>query len=158
MTGPTGPAGPTGATGATGATGSSGAVGAKAALVSTAVATSSTSYTDLTNSIGPAVAVTVPASGAVLVTITGGILSSYNGEMGAMGFALTGTNISSATDARALRWTGRNELETFQSSATFYISGLTAGSTTFTAKYKTETGGSKNTTFSNRNIIVIPLP
>ena len=127
-------------------------------MVSTAVATTSTSYADLSNSAGPFVSVTVPSSGAVLVTITGGITSNYNGEQGSMGFAISGASTVAASDARALRWTGRNDAETFQASATFYVTGLTPGTTNFTAKYRTETGGTKNSTFSNRNIIVIPVP
>ena len=147
-----------GDTGATGAAGTSGAIGAKGAVVSTSVSTTSTSYTDLSNSSGPFVSVTVPASGTVLVTVTGGIASNYNGEMGYMGFAISGASTASASDARSLRWTGRNETETFQASATFYVTGLTAGTTNFTAKYRTESGGTHNSTFSNRNIIVIPVP
>jgi hypothetical protein len=166
-TGATGAKGDTGAqgiqgvkgdTGATGAAGTSGAIGAKGAVISTSVSTTSTSYTDLSNSSGPFVSVTVPASGTVLVTVTGGIQSNYNGEMGYMGFAISGASTASASDARSLRWTGRNETETFQASATFYVTGLTAGTTNFTAKYRTESGGTHNSTFSNRNIIVIPVP
>jgi len=41
-----------------------------------------------------------------------------------------------------------------QASATFYVTGLTPGTYTFTAKYRT-TGGTA--TFANRNIIVQPL-
>jgi hypothetical protein len=94
----------------------------------------------------------------VLVTITGGIASSYNGEQGSMGFAISGASTAAASDDRALRSTGRNASEQMQASATFYVTGLTPGVTNFTAKYRTETGGSKNNTFSNRNIIVIPMP
>ncbi len=42
-----------------------------------------------------------------------------------------------------------------QGSATFFVTGLTAGSNTFTAKYRV-TGGTG--TYLNRTIIVIPLP
>ncbi|MBI3358540.1 MAG: hypothetical protein HY037_02980 [Nitrospirae bacterium] len=51
--------------------------------------------------------------------------------------------------------TCRNSADTAQVSATFYVTGLTAGSNTFTAKYKTSAG---TATFVNRNIVVIPLP
>ena len=44
--------------------------------------------------------------------------------------------------------------QTVQGSATFYVSGLTAGSNTFTAKYRGTVG---TATFSNRSITVIPL-
>ena len=42
-----------------------------------------------------------------------------------------------------------------QGSATIYVTGLTAGSTTFTAKYDVTTGTG---TFVNRTIIIVPLP
>ena len=42
-----------------------------------------------------------------------------------------------------------------QGTATFYVTGLTPGSTTFTAKYDV-TGGTG--TFANRSIVVVPLP
>ena len=48
--------------------------------------------------------------------------------------------------------TGSN---TVQGSATFYVIGLTAGSNTFTAKYRVDAGTG---TFANRTIVVIPLP
>ena len=48
--------------------------------------------------------------------------------------------------------TGSN---TDQGSATFYVTGLTAGSNTFTAKYRVDAGTG---TFANRTIVVIPLP
>lgn len=100
----------------------------------------------------------MPASGAVMVTVTAGIMSSGNGEEGFMGFALSGANTVAASDTRVVRGLGRNANDTFQGSATYYVSGLTAGNTTFTAKYRTETGGTVNNTFSNRTIIVTPLP
>jgi len=41
-----------------------------------------------------------------------------------------------------------------QASATYFVSGLTAGSNTFTAKYR----GTNTCTFANRKIVVIPMP
>ena len=76
-----------------------------------------------------------------------------------MSFVASGANTLAASDDRSLSWTGRNAGETFRGSATYYLSGLAAGSTTFTAKYRTETGTSGHTNaFSNRSIIVLPLP
>jgi hypothetical protein len=43
-----------------------------------------------------------------------------------------------------------------QTSASFVIEGLTPGSATILAKYKTSDG--KECTFSNRSIFAIPLP
>jgi hypothetical protein len=43
-----------------------------------------------------------------------------------------------------------------QASATYRLTELTAGSTTFTAQYRTSGGGSAN--FTERHMVIIPLP
>ena len=169
VAGPTGATGPQGIQGATGATGANGIFGSKAAKVSSGINTTSTSYTDLTNSPGPSVEVTVPDSGAVLVTVTSSIvgdmiyqLQPINKTIGCMGFELTGANTLFAADSFSLRIGPPYVRVTLQSSATFYLSGLTPGVTTFTAKYKLViASGETNSVscwFQNRNIIVIPMP
>lgn len=122
---------------------------AKAARIATSQATGSTTYADL-GTAGPSVTATVPASGNVLVTVTA--LITLNGSTsGAMGFTAGGT---AATDTQALIATSG-----LQSSATYLVTGLTAGNQTFTAKYKRVGGGGGSTaTFANRHIVVTPLP
>ena len=73
-----------------------------------------------------------------------------------MGFAISGATTRAASDTQAFSVRGRQPGSlAAQGSATFYVTGLTAGSTTFTAKYDV-TGGTG--TFVNRTIIVVPLP
>jgi hypothetical protein len=128
-------------------------MGVTAALVATAETTTSTSYTDLTTA-GPSVTVTVPASGAVLVTITAQSNNGNAGRLQSVAFVASGSNTLAASDTRALIASNPGSLQ-FQGSATFYVSGLAAGSTTFKLVYKT----SQNTaTFANRSIIVTPAP
>ncbi|MFN8589808.1 MAG: hypothetical protein U0031_00010 [Thermomicrobiales bacterium] len=61
-----------------------------------------------------------------------------------------------AVDAHAVRFEDDGEM---QASATYLITGLTPGSNVFTAKYRLGNAGiNTSVTFSERNIIVIPLP
>ncbi|PYS06277.1 MAG: hypothetical protein DMG17_32635 [Acidobacteria bacterium] len=67
-----------------------------------------------------------------------------------MGFAVSGSTTVAAADEQTVMNTGTSAI---QESATYLVTGLTAGSNTFTAKYK---AGSNTCTFLNRNIIVTP--
>ena len=68
------------------------------------------------------------------------------------GLAIT----TAARDTRALISGRINAGELTQVSAVFLMTGLTTGSQTFTATYRSTTADSA--TFSNRSIIVIPMP
>ena len=153
-TGATGATGSTGATGATGATGVAGAVGgAKGGSLSVTV---NTSWSTLSNT-GPQTTLVVPASGRVLVTI-GANLGPAFGNAVFMGFNIVGANTrtcTGATDAVCDPQVLASNSVAMQASATYLVTGLNAGSSTFIATYK-ETGGGGS--ISNRSIIVIPLP
>jgi hypothetical protein len=119
-------------------------------VVTTAESTSSTSYTDLTT---PGPSVTVTTGTFAVVTVHCGVWrSGSTTASGAMSFAISGATTSSATDDRAAFFYGYNN-----SSSDFHrysvSSGvnLTAGSNTFTAKYK---AASNAANFSNRRITV----
>jgi hypothetical protein len=88
------------------------------------------------------------------VIVTSRITPSTNNVQGYMSFSATGV---AASDNQALgRAFGNAATGGFiQASASFLVTGLTAGSLAFTAKYRTSAGTS---TFQNRNIIVIPMP
>jgi hypothetical protein len=123
--------------------------------VATSQTTTSTTYTDLTTA-GPAVTVTIGASGKAIVTVTASETNSSNTGQSNMGFAISGATTRAAADTQALSLLNSGNLHpTIQSSATFFVTGLTAGSTIFTAKYSVNAGTG---TFANRTIIVIPLP
>jgi len=117
--------------------------------VATAQTTTSSSYTDLATS-GPAVTATIGANGKALVTVTSlhynsGANDSYHS------FAVSGASTVAAGDASA---TSSNGTAGMTSSTTTLVTGLIAGSNTFTSKYK---AGSGTATFLNRSITVIPL-
>lgn len=171
-TGPTGPTGPTGdqgspgpagATGATGATGDpgpAGVSGAQSAVVLTMQSTGSTTFTDLATP-GPAVSVTVPASGRVLVLLTAWMHVTQE-QTAVMSFASSGgSGDVDADPTRAISayvfsnsdLTGQIALTT---SAAIPLAGLSPGSHTFTAKYRSDNG--LLVAFRNRSLTVIPLP
>ena len=100
--------------------------------------------------------VTVPASGHALVTVTALGTNSANEQSALMGFEVSGASTVAASDTRAMivPFYGSGANLKVQTSATYLVTGLTAGSNTFTAKYR-PTGGTG--TWANRSIIVIPL-
>ena len=125
--------------------------------VATSATTSSTTYTTVLTpaSPGPAVTLTVPASGRVLVEITAGMSDSNNGQSCFTSFAMSGANTqATAADANAAAL-GGNAFQ--RASASSVLTGLNPGSATFTAQYKWSSG-SATCTFSNRALWAIPLP
>ena len=122
------------------------------ATVATSEATTSETYTNLTTS-GPAVTVTTGTK--VLVIVTSRLQGDASGTQQYVDFAISGATTRSASDTTALfhrRGTGDNHLR--MSAATSLT--VTAGSNTFTAKYRTSTGGG-TATFENRQIFVMDL-
>jgi hypothetical protein len=122
--------------------------------VATSQGTASTTYTDLATA-GPAVTVTIPASGKALVIVTSSETNGGSSGGAFMGFAVSGATTVASSDTQAFSFVnGGNQAQTVQGSGTFYLSGLTAGSNTFTAKFRATVG---TATFANRSITVIPL-
>jgi hypothetical protein len=117
--------------------------------------TTSTTYTATLTAGGtnPSATVTVPASGKVLVIISGRVDPAAS-QTAFMSFTATGVT---ASDAFAIvREHGTSSATGFiQGSATYLLTGLTPGSNTFALAYR-GTGGTS--TFTNRQIVVIPLP
>lgn len=132
--------------------------GAAQASVGTSQTTTSTTYADL-STVGPAVTVTVGANGILLVTISSFMSNSNANAFCEMSFELSGANTLSADDSRAVRFQMFAANTNGQYSYTILLTGLTPGSTTATAKYSVQTGGSGagTGTFSNRRISVVPL-
>lgn len=119
-----------------------------AALVATSQTTTSTSYTDLTTS-GPAVTVTTGARALVLTYAS--ILNSVATNNTYMSHAVSGASSVSASDQFAIR--SDESLDMSLETAMLHT-GLTAGSNTFTAKYRVTAGTG---TFYDRRIIVFPF-
>lgn len=128
--------------------------------MATATTVTSATYAQVS---GPAVTVTVPASTNVLVILTARIVdadATTNGTAlgGYLSFATTGgTGNVAADDTRALAFFPGRPADGAQVSATVFVTGLSAGSHTFTTNVRNTAAGS-GTTFSNRSITVIPMP
>ena len=122
--------------------------------VATVESTTSSSYADLATA-GPAVTVTVGSSGILIVNLYSFIHNDGATTNGAaMAYALSGANTVAANDTHSLRCYPSNDTGRQSSySATFVHTGLSAGSTTITAKYRRLEGN--NGVFSNREVSAI---
>lgn len=118
------------------------------AIVTTAEATSSTTYADLTT-VGPSVTVTTRTT--AIVRVSGFATSGGNNNPAYMSYAVSGATTIAAADTTA------GVGVSLAGTCVIYegiVTGLTAGSNTFTAKYKTTSGSAA---FTRRSITVIPL-
>ena len=118
------------------------------ATVATSESTTSTSYTDLTTA-GPAVTITTGTKALVIVScknVIGG-----PGTSNFVSYAVSGATTISATDANGFN----SNVSSPRGSSASRLTTLTAGSNTFTIKYKSGDGNSVS--FENREIIVIDL-
>jgi hypothetical protein len=124
-----------------------------AATVATSQTTTSTSYTDLATA-GPAVTVTTGTKALVIVTAYGTPPAAASNTM-YMSYGVTGATTSAAVDTRAVAWfqTDNGQGQAHRASAASVVT-LTAGSNTFTAKYRI-TGSTA--TFKDRDIFVMNL-
>ena len=121
------------------------------ATVATSQTTTSASYTDLATA-GPAVTVTTGTKS--LVVITAQSSNSVTDQAAIMSFAISGATTAVASDSYRLMAFGSSGLVGSQVSAVYLINTLTAGSNTFTVKYRV----SANTgTWLSRNISVIDM-
>lgn len=135
------------------------AFGMTVASVPALQSTASTSYTDLAT-VGPSVTVTIGDSGRCLVIVSAHILIGDTDLSldGYASFAVSGATSISAGDANSLI-TGTGIIssqyvgEKLAASRIVPLTGLNAGSHTFTMKYRTSTGTSF---FTNRSIAVLP--
>lgn len=116
--------------------------------VNTIETTTSTTYTDLSTS-GPAVSLATGTS--AIVTLSTGARHSST-DVAYMGVAVSGASTVAANDNQAAECVG---VSTDTVSLTFKLTGLTAGTNTFTCKYRTPSG---TATYQNRNITVWGLP
>jgi hypothetical protein len=102
------------------------------------------------------VTVTVGSSGKLQITFGAFIFSSSNGWSGVMSFALSGANTLAASDANSVLF-GSPQNNYFASvSRTIILTGLNPGSTTITAKYKSNQSGFV-WNFQYRDLTVTPL-
>jgi hypothetical protein len=123
------------------------------ATVATNQVTNSTSYTDLATS-GPAVTLTTGTKALVIVTSRIGVSTSNN--YGYHSYAVSGATTIAASDSVAVLSTYPDSNGDARQSSASRLTTLTAGSNTFTSKYRF-TGSGSGAYFQAREIIVIDL-
>jgi hypothetical protein len=116
-------------------------------FVSTTETTTSTSYTDLTTV--QSVTLTTGTKAAISLTTYAG--QSGNTNETYISVAVSGATTLAASDTNSLRYKAPVATAVFTLGGTMYISGLTAGSNTFTMKFRVQGGTG---TFQSRSIIV----
>jgi hypothetical protein len=123
----------------------------QSASVATSQTTASTTYVDLTT-VGPSV--TMNTGTSVMITLSCTTWPSIAGGFGYMSVAVSGATTLAAADGNGILATHSSALYAQTPSRTFLLAGLTGGSNTFTAKYRT--GGSSTQNFGPRDITVTP--
>jgi hypothetical protein len=127
--------------------------GAATAAVATSETTTSTTYVQLTTTTDN-VTVTIGANGLALVVVSCQMFNVTAGGQPYMSFSVSGASTVAAADTSALSHKDSSTNGLVQGSYTKLLSGLTAGSNTFSAKYRTV---ANTATFLNREIAVVPL-
>lgn len=123
--------------------------------VATSQTTSSTSYVDLATA-GPAVTVTTGTK--ALVTIMSRVTSDTAGGAAFATYAVSGaTTIAAADYTRGLVFTISTANQLQRIGVSYLETGLTAGSNTFTMKYRAGGTASSTAAFASRTIIVQAL-
>lgn len=118
--------------------------------VATVETYTSSTYGNLATT-GPAVTVTTGT--AALIHLKASITSPATTTIAFMGYQITGASAVSAVDTEAIASTTTSAV---MAGGTFLVTGLTAGSNTFTAKYR-NSANTGNCSFANRDITVMPL-
>lgn len=118
--------------------------------------TTSTTYTDLTTS-GPSATVTVGSSGRVIVILTAGTtgLAAGANQTSYLSVAVSGATTVAASDSNSVYLTTSGNTNGNSIGGLIELTGLNAGSTTFTMKYRIS--AAQSTRFYARSITVIPL-
>jgi hypothetical protein len=118
------------------------------AIIATSETGTGTSFTDLAT---PGPAVTLETGTKALVTVSCGLKNSA-ANFTLMAFAVSGATTRAAASTEQL---GSVDTNFMYASRTSYVTGLTAGSNTFTAKYAVTAGTG---TWIDRNITVVGIP
>ena len=118
--------------------------------VDTEQATTSTSFTDLTT----VQTATLTTGTKALVLITAKIRAANQYANVLVGFAVSGATTIAASDSSAMKIVEPYSQEVYTVTMPIYVSTLTAGSNSFTMKFKTSSGTAN---FADRQITVIDL-
>lgn len=122
-----------------------------AATVATSQTTTSTSYVDLAT-VGPSVTVTTGTTAIVYWSVA--MSHSSGGPEMSTSVAVSGATTIAANDNWRLLESGVSANNVNRGGQAHRFTGLTAGSNTFTLKYRTTAA---TATFYDRNILVIPF-
>lgn len=126
----------------------------QSAFVATSETTTSTSYTTLATTTDT-VTVTVSSNGIVLLGISCELTNDTNDSTTSMSFIASGANsITAGTSGRAITAKVVSGRPDFTLGTTWLVTGLSSGSTTFSARYRVSAGTG---TFLNRYIWAIAL-
>lgn len=123
------------------------------AVVAAAETTTSTSFTDLATS-GPAVTLTTGTRVLVIVSGQGYVSLGAGGGSTWMGVAVSGATTTAAADTDALKQASSVNFYPDMLVSCAFVLTVTAGSNTFTAKYRT---AADTATWANRKIMVLPI-
>lgn len=118
------------------------------ASVDTAEDSSSLVYADLTT-VGPSVTVTVSAARTALVFTKAQVVNTTTADDVYTSFAVSGATVLAASDTRAMRHNGTGTAEAYSAVS---VVALAAGTSTFTAKYRTDGGVAR---WANRVLAVV---
>lgn len=131
------------------------ATGAATSTVATSETTASTSYVDLATA-GPSVTVTIGVNGLCLIGFKASVSNSLANDLVSVSFVASGTNtIAIGTQPYEIQYQAYANGAVGWPSATFLLTGLSIGLTTFKLQYKAVVGGTA--TILNRNIWALPL-
>jgi len=119
--------------------------------IGTGETTTSTSYTDLAT-VGPTV--TLNTGARAIVLFRAAMDNNSANEACFMGFEVSGASSLAASDTSAINFDGLAASSRNRLGSPYVITSLTAGSNTFTAKYKVTAGTG---TFTTRQLAVFPL-
>jgi hypothetical protein len=123
-----------------------------AAITSAGQTTTSTSFTDLAT-VGPTI--TLETGTKAIVMITSFLSNNTAGQTNVMGVAVSGASSVAASDGGSLTVYAAAVSAPQRLTFVSFVTGLTAGVNTFTAKYRV-TGGTGS--FAERRVLVLPLP
>jgi len=115
-------------------------------VVGTSESTASATFVDLAT-VGPSVTATTDVQAMVIVSA---YMTNSGVNYSTMGFAVSGASTIAATDSYAVSLIGTNGGRV---GVPFFVTGLTAGSNTFKAVYRS---GAGTATFQDRRITVMP--
>jgi hypothetical protein len=122
------------------------------ASVLTQQTSASASFTNLTT-VGPTATIT---TGTTVICVLSTLQRvDAAGSFAYMGVEVSGASTVAATDSESVVYESGAAADNSQMSYVFPLTGLTAGSNTFTAKYKVAGGGTG--TWQNRRIVILPV-